>query len=390
VANKTDLIIDVNPLDSFLHAKLNEHFDRGLNRKLTTQSGKIDFTSNDYLGLARSLPLFDLIHERVRETGPSNGSTGSRLLSGNTSYAEKVEFKLAEIFECEHTLLFNSGYAANLAVLSSLPQKDDTVIYDELAHACIKDGARLSLAKRFSFRHNNIDDLTAKLRHATGRIYVVVESIYSMDGDECPLEELVKLKSQNPKIILVVDEAHSTGILGSGGSGFVASKGHVNDVDIRVHTFGKAMGAHGACVAGSKALRDYLINFARPFIYTTAPPIHSLAAIDCSFEFLSMNIDLQKQLQNLIAAYSEQTKAIESKTYSRSAIQTIIIPGSEKARAAAASLQATGFDVRPILSPTVPKGMERLRICLHTYNTIEEISALSIRLKKILAENNLH
>lgn len=389
MANKNDLIENVEPFEFFLIEKLKVHFDRGLQRKLTTHTGKIDFTSNDYLGLARSMPLFDLIHQRVLESGPRNGSTGSRLLSGNTVYTESVESKLAEIFECESTLLFNSGYAANMAVLSSLPQKHDTIIYDELAHACIKDGARLSLAKRFSFRHNNMDDLAAKIRQATGRIYVVVESIYSMDGDECPIKELTTLKALNPNIIVIVDEAHSTGVMGNRGSGFVTAKGLADNVDIRVYTFGKAMGAHGACVAGSRLLHDYLINFARPFIYTTAPPVHSVATIECGFDFLAQNMGLQQQLENVIALYLQHTGTIKSRTLSRSAIQTIIIPGSESARSAAAHLQAAGFDVRPILSPTVAKGEERLRICLHSYNTSEEIIQLSAHLKTILASNSL-
>jgi 8-amino-7-oxononanoate synthase len=389
VANKNDLITDVEPFDFFLTKKLNERFERGLQRKLTTHSGKTDFTSNDYLGLARSIQLFNLIHQRVLEAGTRNGSTGSRLLSGNNTYTESVESRLAEIFECESTLLFNSGYAANMALLSSLPQKDDTIIYDELAHACIKDGARLSLAKRFSFRHNNIEDLMARIRHATGRIYVVVESIYSMDGDECCIDELIALKARHPNIILMVDEAHSTGVMGNRGSGFVTAKGLADSIDIRVHTFGKAMGSHGACVAGSRMLRDYLINFARPFIYTTAPPVHSVAAIECGFEFLAENIGLQQQLQNVILLYAEHTSSIKSRTLSRSAIQTIIIPGNERVRLASADLQAAGFDVRPILSPTVPKGLERLRICLHSYNTADEIIQLSSQLKNILRSNNL-
>jgi 8-amino-7-oxononanoate synthase len=389
VANKNHLAADVELFENFLTEKLKGHFDRGLQRKLTTHGGKIDFTSNDYLGLARSTPLFNLIHQRVLESGPRNGSTGSRLLSGNSAYTESVESKLAEIFECESTLLFNSGYAANMAVLSSLPQKHDTIIYDELAHACIKDGARLSLAKRFSFRHNNMDDLAVKIRQATGRIYVVVESIYSMDGDECPIKELTSLKALNPNIILIVDEAHSTGVMGNRGNGFVTAKGLANNVDIRVHTFGKAMGAHGACVAGSRLLHDYLINFARPFIYTTAPPVHSVATIECGFGFLAQNIELQQQLENVIALYLQHTSAIKSRTLSRSAVQTIILPGNERARAAAAQLQTAGFDVRPILSPTVANGQERLRICLHSYNTPEEIIQLATHLKTILASNNL-
>lgn len=389
MANKNELIADVGTLELFLGTKLKDQFGRGLQRKLTAPVGKIDFTSNDYLGLARSMELFNTVHEHVLDAGPRNGSTGSRLLSGNTAYTEAVESKLAAIFECESTLLFNSGYAANMGVLSSLPQKGDTIIYDELAHACIKDGARLSLAKRFSFRHNDVNDLAIKIRKATGRIYVVVESIYSMDGDECCIDELIKLKELNPDVILIVDEAHSTGVMGPRGSGFVMKKGWAPRVDIRIYTFGKAMGAHGACVAGSRMLHDYLVNFARSFIYTTAPPVHSVAAIECAFEFLTTNIGLQEQLQNVIKFYLQENSTIQSRTLSHSAIQTIIIPGNERARSAATRLQTAGFDVRPILSPTVALGQERLRICLHSYNTKEEIKALADQLKSILSLDKL-
>jgi 8-amino-7-oxononanoate synthase len=389
VANKADDEIVVDSLNDFLRNKLEQHSGKGLRRKLTTLENKIDFTSNDYLGLARSKELFNMIHQRVLETDQRNGSTGSRLLSGNSTYTEEVENRLAGIFECEHTLLFTSGYAANMAVLSSLPQKDDTIIYDEYAHACIKDGARLSVAKRFSFRHNDVNDLESKIRQATGRIYIVVESIYSMDGDECPLPALVKMKTQNPNLTLVVDEAHSTGVLGNDGSGFATSIGLAKHIDIRVHTFGKAMGVHGACVAGSSALREYLINFARPFIYTTAPPIHSVAGIDCAFQFLEHNLSLQADLINVINAYTKYAGRIRSTTNSRSAIQTVIIPGSELTRAAATKLQAKGFDVRPILSPTVPVGKERLRICLHTYNSEEEIVRLCGQLNELMESNGL-
>ncbi|NJM94490.1 MAG: aminotransferase class I/II-fold pyridoxal phosphate-dependent enzyme, partial [Cytophagales bacterium] len=176
----------------------------------------------------------------------------------------------------------NSGYAANLALLSALPQRGDTVLYDERAHACIKDGVRLSAAERFAFRHHDLDDLRRRLAGARGRRYVVVESIYSMDGDAAPLGELAAL-CREQEAALVVDEAHSTGLYAAGGAGLVSALGLGDDCLARVMTFGKALGGHGALVCGSAALCAFLVNFARPFIYTTALPPHSLLAIREAF-----------------------------------------------------------------------------------------------------------
>jgi 8-amino-7-oxononanoate synthase len=370
-------------LDSILERKLLERESKHLLRKLTNVNGLIDFTSNDYLGLAASSELFQLIEESVSKQGARrNGSGGSRLLSGNSELAENIESKLAVIFQAESALVFNSGYTANLAVLSSIPTRESTIIYDELAHTCIKDGARLSLARRLSFKHNDLNDLESKMQKASGKVFVAVESIYSMDGDCCPLGELVALTDRY-NAILILDEAHSTGVTGQGGSGLSVSAGLHDRIGVRIYTFGKAMGVHGACVVGSRMLQQYLINFARPFVYTTALPPHSLTAIDCSFSYLQQNISLQKTLSQLIHTYLEEVSPLTNRTQSSSSIQTIIVPGNENTIAAARSLQQMGFDVRPILSPTVPEGSERLRICLHTFNTTSQIRDLVNQLKHI-------
>src|SRR6187551_3588959 len=200
----------MNILKSALARQLTLRESEGIRRFLKAdRQGLIDFTSNDYLGLARSQELSQAIAQKVNDGALKlNGATGSRLLSGNSNYAEQIEKKLAGIFKSESTLLFNSGYVANLGVLSSLPQRGDTILYDELAHACMKDGARLSLAKRFNFRHNDLNDLEAKLKLASGKIFIAVESIYSMDGDQCPLKELVTL-SEKYGAHIILDEAHS-------------------------------------------------------------------------------------------------------------------------------------------------------------------------------------
>jgi 8-amino-7-oxononanoate synthase len=374
-------------LDTWLATALLERREKNLLRELKTSKGLIDFVSNDYLGLARSKVLFSKIHEQCIESGLlSNGATGSRLLSGNMEYTEQVEFKLKTIFKSDAALILNSGYTANLAVFSSIPQKGDTILLDEFAHASIKDGARLSLAKRFSFRHNSLDDLESKLKRATGKIFVAVESIYSMDGDASPLRELTTL-AKKYGAFLIVDEAHSTGVVGQNGSGLSTYLGLENDIDIRIYTFGKAMGIHGACIVGSEKLIQYIINFARPFIYTTALTPHSVVGISTAFDYVSDNIDLQNVLKNNIGFYLTEVNTLTNRTPSTSAIQTVILPGNENVKNAALNLQQAGFDVRPIVSPTVQAGAERLRIILHSYNTFDDISSLAQALRKISGEN---
>jgi 8-amino-7-oxononanoate synthase len=368
-------------LNYFLNEKLSTRSSNGNLRALSTATNGGDFFSNDYLGLARSEELYNRISERYSSLAKTNGSTGSRLLSGNTSYTESVESKLAQIFQAEAVLIFNSGYAANQAVLSSIPQRGDTIIYDELAHACIKDGARLSLATRHSFRHNDVEDLEKKIIRSSGRIFIAVESIYSMDGDACPMQQLVVLAEKYGAFICL-DEAHSTGIAGDAGSGLACATGLHSQIPIRVFTFGKALGVHGACVAGDRALIQYLLNFARPFIFTTALPTHSIASIACAFDYLGDNISLQTTLQSKVDLFLRHA-GYSNRVQSNSAIQTAILPGNTAVKRVARTLQQKGFDVRAILSPTVAANTERLRICLHTHNTDEDITALASELTAI-------
>lgn len=368
-------------LDSILRVKLEQQAAKGILRQLPlNQVPMIDFASNDYLGLSRSVELSELIGKEYRSQERTNGSTGSRLLTGNDQYIETVEAELAATFQAESTLIFNSGYSANTSVLSSIPGKGDTIIYDEYSHASIKDGARLSLAKRFSFAHNSLDDLERKIRIGAGRVFVVVESVYSMDGDVCPLREVVELTKQTGAF-LILDEAHSTGVRGPGGAGLAVELGLVDQIAIRIYTFGKAMGVHGACVAASTTTRDYLINFARPFIYTTAPDRHTVTSVRCAFQLVRNRPELQDLLRQNIDVFLEGTRKITNRTQSSSAIQTLILPGADRVRSAARDIQRNGLDVRPIVSPTVPAGMERLRICLHSYNTPDEIGRLTSILK---------
>ena len=216
-----------------------------------------------------------------------------------------LEKKLSNLFQAPRALVFNSGYTANLAFFATIPQKGDTILYDELIHACIKDGCRLSMAKRYTFRHNDLHDLERKLQLSTGNTYVAVESVYSMDGDFAPLEALVAL-CEKYGAKLVVDEAHSTGVWGTHGNGLVNHLGLGNQVYAKIYTFGKAMGIHGACVAGPETLVNYLVNFARPFIYTTAPSPFELVSINTSFTFLQKNKPLQSSLHENIACFKSK------------------------------------------------------------------------------------
>jgi 8-amino-7-oxononanoate synthase len=212
-------------LDSWLVKALDQRREKNLFRELKSPVDLLDFCSNDYLGLARSVDLHRRIAERYLNLEPNmNGSTGSRLLTGNSKSAEELERKLAVLFNSEAVLILNSGYTANMAIFSSIPQRNDTILFDELAHASIKDGARLSLAKRFSFRHNDLNDLEARLKRTSGNVYVAVESVYSMDGDECPLCDLIALTGKYGAFV-ILDEAHSTGVTGEHGSGVATSLG---------------------------------------------------------------------------------------------------------------------------------------------------------------------
>lgn len=362
--------------------KLQQREKAGSIRELFSGSQLIDFVSNDYLGLSRSKDLF----ERIKSYDYSqemnlNGSAGSRLLAGNSTTAERLENKLKGVFKSKAALLFNSGYVANMALLSTVPQRGDTIIYDSLSHVCLKEGAYLSKAQRFSFRHNDCEDLETKLRQAKGDKYVIIESVYSMDGDLAPFGDIIGL-AEKYEAKIIVDEAHSTGLYGDAGSGKICALGLEENIFARVHTFGKAMGVHGACICGSKALIDYLINFARPFIYTTALPVHSLFSIDAAFDYLNENIHLQKESRDKIFYYNSlfhqklgKGAGIE-KMESHTPIQPLVVPGNKRVKALAQSLQKSGFDVRPILSPTVKEGSERLRVSIHTHNTEEEIAQL--------------
>lgn len=360
--------------DSFLLDKLNERAAQNALRKLQLPNGKIDFCSNDYLGVVKNNLLLKCNHNLLL------GSTGSRLLAGNYELIEQLETRIAQFHHTEAALIFNSGYDANIGLLSCVPQRGNTVLYDYLSHASIRDGIRLSFATSHSFIHNDLNDLEKKLQLAKGKIFIVTESVFSMDGDTAPLQEMVAL-AKKYNAYLIVDEAHATGVIGNSGEGWVQHLNLQNDVFARIHTFGKACGCHGAAIVGSTNLRNYLINFARSFIYSTSLAPQSIAAIDESYKTFPALQKERQHLQQHIQHFTN-TPIRYQKINSLSPIQAVIVSGNNEVRRLAASLQDKGFDIRPILYPTVPKGSERLRIVLHSFNTVDEIGNLLYELMK--------
>lgn len=360
--------------EDFLQSQLEARRAQHAFRSLRLPAGKVDFCSNDYLGLAINPAMEAAIAAGLQAGDHRPGSTGSRLLAGNYARIEAAEQQLAAFHQAAAGLIFNSGYDANVGLFSCVPQKGDTIIYDSLIHASIRDGIRLSRAQAFSFMHNDVQDLEKKMKHGTGRIFVAVESVYSMDGDKAPLAGMAALCTQLGAY-LIVDEAHATGVVGEQGEGLVQALGLEQQCFARVHTFGKAVGCHGAIVLGSALLRDFLVNFSRSFIYTTALPPASVAAITAAYGlFPGMRAErahLQALIRQLRQALPEG-RLLPSDT----AIQPISVPGNEQARALAEQLQAGGLDVRAILHPTVPKGQERLRVVLHSFNTAAEVERL--------------
>ncbi|RDC62448.1 aminotransferase class I/II-fold pyridoxal phosphate-dependent enzyme [Adhaeribacter pallidiroseus] len=360
-----------------LQQKLNTRLDQGTYRRLKTSQAQIDFCSNDYLGLARSAALKRLVAlEAEQFSDYLMGATGSRLLSGNHPVYELLEAQLATFHQAEAALLFNSGYVANLGIFSAVPQRGDTIFYDEASHASIKEGIRLSLAKAYSFKHNSLEDLSRKFKHATGNAYIAVESIYSMDGDQAPLLDLTAF-CEEKGAYLIVDEAHSNGLFGPNGEGLVVEQKLANKVFARIMTFGKAIGSHGAVVVGSVALREYLINFSRPFIYSTALPLHTILAIKGAYSFLP-SLQAERQHVKALSGYLNQKIAAATGIFLKNSgpINGIFQNNVAQLKKISEQLQQNNIDVRPVFSPTVPAGKERLRVIIHAFNTQEQVDSL--------------
>ncbi|QKC98989.1 8-amino-7-oxononanoate synthase [Mesorhizobium sp. NZP2298] len=364
---------------------------RGLARKdrlrtLAPRAG-LDFSSNDYLGLAASKRLGEAVAAAIARGTPV-GATGSRLLRGNSPEHEALEADAAAFFGAERALFFGSGYIANFALLTTLPQKGDLLILDDLAHASMHEGARAGRAEFKLAAHNDIDaveDAITRWRAegGMGRIWIAVESLYSMDGDRAPMARLIALADRH-EAFLVVDEAHATGIWGPDGRGLAAAfEGRDNIVAL--HTCGKALGASGALVTGPGTLCDYLVNRCRPFIYATAPSPLMAVAVREALAMLSDEPQRRVQLQERVAFAGRQLAERCGVKPSGSQIQSFVIGDNRRTMAVAAALQARGFDIRGIRPPTVPEGTSRLRISL-TLNVDEaDISAMLEALVEVLA-----
>ena len=361
-----------------LHQKLAQRRITNSLRSLHSPSDLIDFYSNDYLGFAQSEAIFNQAHQLLVDKNlKMNGATGSRLISGNHQLYQETEDVIAAFHNSEKALLFNSGYDANVGFFSSIPQRGDVIVYDELIHASIRDGIQLSNAKAYKFKHNdleNLNEILQRIQHDT--IYVVTESVFSMDGDSPDLKNLVAVCKQN-NAYLIVDEAHALGVFGENGAGMVQQLGVEKDVFARIMTYGKGLGCHGAAILGSENLYKYLVNFSRSFIYTTGLPPHAIATINVAYQHLNSTTItvLSERIQHFkseLVRLDLTAKFIKSD----SAIHCCVISGTEKTKETAQQLQQKGFNIKPILSPTVPIGQERLRICLHSFNSNEEITAI--------------
>ncbi len=368
----------MNPLEQALDARLRERQAAGNLRRLAVPGDGIDFFSNDYLGISSTGLLSKLVEDNYLA---ATGSTGSRLISGNSAAFEALESTIAAFHKAEAALVFNSGYDANTGLISAIADRHTTILYDELCHASIIDGIRLSLcANKYRFAHNNFTELAARLQQQStkpGPIIVIIESVYSMDGDMAPLKEIAALCHQYGAK-LIVDEAHATGVFGGHGEGLVVALGLQGEVFARVHTFGKALGCHGAAVVGSQLLREFLINFARSFIYTTALPPHSVQLVAAAYNHLSSPAFTNQPLHGIIAYFRQKVEVsgLQGWIPSTSPIQALVIGDNDKSLALATRLQQQNMHIKAILHPTVPKGSERLRVCLHAFNTREEVDGL--------------
>lgn len=358
---------------------------RGRRRQLILRQGR-DFSSNDYLGMARAPRLARAVEQAIARGVPM-GSGGSRLLRGNDPEHEALEEEAARFFGAESALFFSSGYAANVALLAALPQRGDLVVYDALIHASMHEGLALTRAQAVAAGHNDVssfaDAIAAwRAEGGKGRVWLAFESLYSMDGDRAPLADLAALAEQHEAIMLI-DEAHATGVFGPDGRGLAAAlDGRADTVVLR--TCGKALGCEGALVCGPAVVRDFLVNRGRPFIFSTAPSPLMAAAVR---EALRMLVDEPERRSGLMArvAQAEAALAPFGAAVTGTQIMPLILGDEARTMTVAAHLQQAGFDIRGIRPPTVPPGTSRLRISLTQNISPEDIDALAQALAEALA-----
>ena len=385
-----------SPLEDHLKSLLEKRRQESKLRTLKSSPPKgVDFSSNDFLSLSTNSDFRRDFLAALNKSSFCLGSTGSRLLDGNSRFAEDLERNIAAFHGAETGLLTNSGFDANVSIFTCLPQPGDIIVYDELIHASVHDGMRQSRAKRRqAFKHNDVEDLGLVLRELrreepAANVFVAVESVYSMEGDLAPLKGICDLLDDtfpDSRAHLIVDEAHANGIYGSNGVGRVSELGLEDRVSVRLHTFGKALACNGAIILCSPTIRLYLINYARPLIYTTFMSYPSLVAISMAYSWLMHGTadKLSSHLDNLIRHLYEQLQTLASLTQSLSDASILSIPSecpkspifallSTRPRELASYCQTAGFVVRAVVPPTVPEGTERVRVCLHAGNTMEQI-----------------
>lgn len=347
---------------------------------------KADFSSNDYLGLAADPELTRCFFASRDPAAFAMSASASRLLAARQDANEHLEHTLSALFPGREILLFNSGYHVNTGLIAALADRDTLIIADRLVHASIIDGILLSRAEFKRFRHNDIDHLESILEKECGRhsgIMVVVESVYSMDGDSPDIEALIRLKNRFPEILLYIDEAHAFGVCGPGGAGLVASSSQPDSFDVVVATFGKALASVGAFAAMSGLLRMIAVNKARSFIFSTMlPPINVewtafLVGQLAGFE------NRRARLRELSVALAEGLREFEGEPRPVSHIQPYIVGSAAKAMSLSASLREAGDIVLPIRKPTVPAGTERLRISLSAALSVDDVKRLCNEIKEL-------
>ena len=352
-------------MHGIFEADLRELADRGRLRSLRARAG-IDFTSNDYLGLAESAELKQAAADAVARGVPV-GSGGSRLLRGNHPEHEALETEAAAYFGAETALYFGGGYVANFAIFSTLPQTGDLIMHDELIHASVHEGLRRGRADFVSVPHNNVDAFDAAIVRwraagGKGRPWLAVESLYSMDGDSPDLVELLAVADRH-EAMLVIDEAHATGVLGPQGRGLAASfegRGNV----ITLHTCGKALGTAGGFILAPRIVRDFLVNRSRPFIFATAPSPLTAAVTRAALAMSRSNPERRERLAHLVQFAGNELRHRCRIEPSGSHIVPVIVGPDRAAVMLASALQRRGYDVRAIRPPTVAEGTARLRIAL--------------------------
>ena len=358
---------------------------RGRLRSLSPRGG-IDFSSNDYLGLASSRDLTEAVAIAL-DRGVAIGAGGSRLLRGNDPEHEALETEAAAAFGAESCLYFGGGFLANYAVFSTLPARGDLVVHDALIHASVIDGMRAGKATIAAAEHNeaqSFDDAINAWRTGggTGRPWIAVESLYSMDGDRAPLNDLIAVARRHDGM-LVVDEAHATGVLGPQGRGLAHALEGAPDV-ITLHTCGKALGSSGALLLSSGRIRDFLINRARPFIYATAPSPLMAAAVRAGLELVRREDGRRQRLAARVEAAGRALHQLCGIEPSGSHIQPVVLGADERAVAVARALVENGFDVRAVRPPTVPEGTARLRISLTLNASDDDTTRLMQTLASVL------